>query len=40
MTDKEIAESLDVAQSTVQYQRSNSLNKLKTYMGGKTNAEE
>lgn len=40
MTDKEISKSLDVAQSTVQYQRSNSLNKLKMYMGGKTNVEE
>jgi len=40
MSDVEIAKVLDVARSTVQYQRSNSLKKLKTYMGGKTNVEE
>lgn len=40
MSDVEIANVLDVARSTVQYQRSTSLTKLKKYMGGKTNAEE
>ena len=40
MTDKEISKSMDVAQSTVQYQRSTSLKKLEKYMGGQTNAEE
>lgn len=40
MTDKEIAKIMNVAQSTVQYRRSNSLNKLNKYMGGKTNVKE
>ena len=40
MSDVEIANVLDVARSTVQYQRITSLTKLKKYMGGKTNAEE
>ena len=40
MSDLKIANVLDVARSTVQYQRSTSLAKLKKYMGGKTNAEE
>jgi RNA polymerase sigma factor (sigma-70 family) len=40
MSDVKIANVLDVARSTVQLQRSTSLNKLKKYMGGKTDAEE
>ena len=40
MRDVEIAAVLDMAKSTVQYQRSTSLTKLQKYMGGKTNAEE
>lgn len=41
MTDKEIAKAMNMVRRTVQYQRSNSLNKLETYMlGGKTNVKK
>ena len=40
MSDVEIAEAMNMVRRTVQYQRSNSLNKLNQYMGGKTNVEE
>ena len=40
MSDPEIAKALNMVRRSVQYQRSASLNKLKKYIGGKTDAEE
>ena len=40
LSDPEIADKLNIVRRTVQYQRKNSIDKLKKYMGGKANVKE